>query len=201
MGGEFLVALLLGISAIDQSTSADSAKPAPPRLTRVRGATAESHKLIAEGYTRSATLGALVDRIQQQQVMVLIQLGDCAKGRFRSCVSNVQSDGKQRFIWIKISPLTTTDRLIATIAHELQHAEEILSEATAVDADTTLALYRRIGTGTCREGLSEACETAAAGVVERRVLEELHEAQQQAPRDAKIAAAAASDSASRRVPR
>jgi hypothetical protein len=184
MVGALLVAILLGaldLTSDGRAMDLDRQSPLPPptaaaapRLTRVRGVDVEAHKLIARGYELSGTIRVLIDRIQQQKVMVLIQLGDCAKGRFRSCVTNVTRDMHQRHISIKISPRTTTDRLIATIAHELQHVNEILSDPEAIDAESTLALYRRIGIGACREGLSEACETEQAGVVERRVLEEFH---------------------------
>jgi hypothetical protein len=49
-------------------------------------------------------------------------------------------------------------------------------EAEVRDAQQALALYRRIGTGKCLEGLSEACETKEALAVEKRVLEELFRA-------------------------
>jgi hypothetical protein len=62
---------------------------------------------------------------------------------------------------------------MATIAHELQHAVEIVREPDVVDAATALALYRRIGTGRCREGLSEECETEMAKRIETVVREEL----------------------------
>ena len=64
-------------------------------------------------------------------------------------------------------------RLIATIAHELHHAIEILSDPEAASPEAVLALYRRIGTGRCRQGLSEACETEAALAIESKVQTEL----------------------------
>ncbi|MCA1585200.1 MAG: hypothetical protein LC791_10680 [Acidobacteria bacterium] len=93
-------------------------------------------------------------------------------------ISAVEGDHRQRHIRILVSTRTTGDRLLATIAHELQHALEIVREADVIDGVRALALYRRIATGDCGEGLSEACETDAALAVEAKVLEELHRASQ-----------------------
>jgi len=49
----------------------------------------------------------------------------------------------------------------------------------ARDRASTLALYRRIAMGKCKQGLSEACETAAAQQVEALVLQELYTARSQ----------------------
>jgi hypothetical protein len=78
-----------------------------------------------------------------------------------------------RSIRIKVNTRTTDNRLIATIAHELWHAMEILAEPSATGPEQVLALYRRIGIGACQKGLSNRCETEAARVVEARVEEEL----------------------------
>ena len=53
---------------------------------------------------------------------------------------------------------------------------EVDTRRHAMDATRTLAWYRRIGEGKCREGLSEACETKAALDTERQVLDELDRA-------------------------
>ncbi len=78
-----------------------------------------------------------------------------------------------RHIWIKVDPHATHDWLLATIAHELQHAVEIVEHPDVVDATSVLRLYRDISFGKCRDGLSEACETKRALATERQVLEEL----------------------------
>ncbi|MFN2445304.1 MAG: hypothetical protein ABR606_06955 [Vicinamibacterales bacterium] len=155
---------------------ADTSDRSP--FTRVRGADAETRRLIAEAADRSRTFRTMIDEIQRSNALVIVQFGLCGKGRFRSCVSAVEGDHRQRHIRILVSTRTTGDRLLATIAHELQHALEIVREADVIDGVRALALYRRIATGDCGEGLSEACETDAALAVEAKVLEELHRASQ-----------------------
>jgi hypothetical protein len=142
-------------------------------LTRLKPADAEMRRLIGEGYERSASFRALVDAIHRTNGVVTVQFGMCANGRFRSCVTNVAGDQRVRSIRIKVNTRSTDNRLIATIAHELWHATEILAEPTATSGEQVLALYRRIGTGACRQGLSNACETDAARAVEARVEEEI----------------------------
>lgn len=142
-------------------------------LTRVRGVDQEFHALIREGDARSASFREIVDEIQRSNTIVLVQYGLCAKGRIRSCVTHVAGDATARNIRIVINTRTTNDRLIATIAHELQHAVEIIRDPEATGPEQVMALYRRIGNGECAKGRSDRCETEAALAVEARVLDEL----------------------------
>ena len=146
----------------------------PGRFTRVRAVDPELRRIIADGADRSATFLALAEEIQRSPAIVQVQFGRCPRGNFRSCVSGVEGDARQRHIRIFVDTRTTQDRLIATVAHELQHAVEILRDPEAIDAERTMALYRRIAIGKCGEGLSEKCETRQAQAVEAAVLDELH---------------------------
>ena len=149
------------------------AQPSSLALTRLKPADAEMRRLILEGHARSAVFRGLVDEIQRSNAVVVVQFGLCANGRIRSCVSNVDGDVQRRHIRIKLNTTATDDRLIATIAHELQHAVEIVRDPDTVDVATTLLLYRRIGTRDCRTGLTDKCETEAALRIETLVNEEL----------------------------
>ena len=141
-------------------------------VTRVKGVGEEFSSLIREGDRRSQTFRALVDEIQLSNAVVMIQFGLCAKGQFRSCVSHVGATGSTRTIRILINPKLTMDRVIAMIAHELQHAVEIIRSGAA-NPDEVRALYRRIATDECAKGRSDRCETEAALAVEAKVLDEL----------------------------
>jgi hypothetical protein len=161
-------ALVSGAAPATQAAEADDVP-----LIRVKPADPEMRRLISEGYSRSASFRSLVDEIHRSNAVVVVQFGLCANGRFRSCVTNVDGDARQRHVRVKVNTRTTGDRLIATIAHELQHVVEILREPDVTGPDSALALYRRIGSGKCHEGLSEACETDAALALERQVQQEL----------------------------
>jgi hypothetical protein len=168
-----LCILLASVAVIGLWCPSAIAQSSPPELTRLKPADAEMRRLILEGHAQSEAFRALVDEIQRSNVIVVVQFGFCANGRVRSCVSNVDEDANQRHIRIKVSTKTTDDRLIATIAHELQHAVEILRDPETVDGPSTLQLYRRIGTWDCRTGLTDKCETEAALHIEARVNDEL----------------------------
>lgn len=161
--------MLLGTGEGMASQDGGSSVP----LVRLKPADAEMRRLISDGFDRSATFRALVDAIHQSNGVVIVQYGLCANGRFRSCVTNVDGDRGRRNIRIKVNTRATDDRLIATVAHELHHAIEILSDPEVASPESVLALYRRIGTGPCRQGLSEACETDEALRVEAVVNDEL----------------------------
>jgi hypothetical protein len=145
-------------------------------FTRVRSTEPYLIGLIFEGYERSPTFRDLVDFLQQTNVIVSIQPLPCAGGRVRSCLVGVRGSSQERHIWIKVDPRQTIrDRLVATIAHELQHAVEIAEHPDVTDASSVLRLYRTIAVGRCGRGLSEECETTRARVAERHVLAELWE--------------------------
>jgi hypothetical protein len=163
-----LLALLAG--AVGDTALADAEERV---FTRVRGLDAEFQALIREGDARSITFRGLVDEIQRSSTIVMIQYGQCAKGLIRSCVTHVSGDAKARNIRVVINTRTTNDRLIATIAHELQHAVEIIRTPDVTDAGQVMALYRQIGKGDCAKGRSNRCETEAALAVEAKVLDEL----------------------------
>jgi len=144
------------------------------RYSRVRSTDEYLIALVRDGYRRSPTFRTLVDALQDSNVIVLVQPGLCAGGRIRSCLVSVSGSARDRHIRIKIDPQhTIRDRLIAGIAHELQHAVEIAEDPNVTDAPSALKLYRRVAFGPCREGLSEECETTRALATEKAVLTDL----------------------------
>jgi hypothetical protein len=158
------------------STSHAITDDAPGLFTRVRSTVPFMIVLIREGYDRSPGFRDLVEVLQQSNVIVFVQPASCAGGRIRSCLVSVNGSRRERHIRVSVDTHTSHDRLIATVAHELQHAVEIAEHPEVIDALGALTLYRQIALGRCHEGLSEACETTRALATERRVLEELSHA-------------------------
>jgi hypothetical protein len=179
LAGSVIAIIVAALAGFSTPSQAD----APLQFVRLKPADPEMRRLLIEGHLRSSLFRGLVDQIQRSRVIVIVQYGQCANGRFRSCVTNVDGDAIQRMVRIKLNTRVNDDRLIATLAHELQHVVEILADPDAVDAARTLALYRRIGEGACRKGLSDACETKAALEMERQVMEELREQGSRTVRD------------------
>jgi hypothetical protein len=168
------LAFMLTFAALGLQTCHSSNDITGLLFTRVRSTDRYMIRLIREGYDRSSTFRNLVDFLQQTNVIVSIHPLACSGGRIRSCLAGVKGSIQERHIWIKVDPQHTIhDRLIATVAHELQHAVEIAEDPNVIDAASVLKLYRNIAAGQCGRGLSEECETTRALAAERKVLVEL----------------------------
>ena len=166
------VFLALAIAMMGNGPTLDDA---PGLFTRVRSTERFMIALIREGYDRSPAFRALADTLQGSNVIVLIRPLPCGGGRIRSCVVSVEGSARERQIRINVDPRHTAgDFLIATIAHELQHAVEIAERPEVIDARSAIALYRQIAFGRCRQGLSEECETERALDVEKTVRDQLN---------------------------
>jgi hypothetical protein len=156
-----------------QTTASISSSPLP--YTRVRSNDQYLIRLIRRGYDQSPTFKALVDALQHSNVIVFVQMGRCAGGRIRSCLVAVAGSDRDRHIRIRLDPQHTVENgLIAAAGHELQHAVEVAERPEVTDQASLAALYRRIATGRCGQGLSEECETTRALTTERTVYRELH---------------------------
>jgi hypothetical protein len=100
-------------------------------------------KLVDEGVAQSDTFRSLVDRLQQTDVVALIEYGnlptDLAGGlRF------ITRAGSLRLLRVSIKRTLARRQMIATIAHELQHALEIAAAAEVVDEASLQSFYRKI---------------------------------------------------------
>ena len=171
-----LLVVALTVSPVSEAQTGQlmPGEPITPSFTRVRSMDRYVFALIRKGYEGSPTFRELVDALQRSNVIVLVQPGVCAGGRIRSCLVSVNGSEQERHIRIKVDPQHTIEiGLIATVAHELQHAAEIAERPDIVDAAGVMTLYRRIAFGRCQQGLSEECETSRALVTERTVLREL----------------------------
>jgi len=141
----------------------------------VRSTSAEALALIKEGADRSPSFSGLLERISESSGIVYVEFGYCALGHLNGCLLPfvVPSTGG-RYLRILVTPDRTReshDRLIALIAHELQHALEVLAHPEVVDVDSMLEMYSRIGVPLAgRKGY----ETSAAHAVQDAVLSELH---------------------------
>jgi hypothetical protein len=162
----------------ESDTTVGSEDAVRPLYTRVRSDDRYLIALIRKGYERSVTFRELVDRIQQSNVIVFVQPGLCAGGRIRSCLVGVAGSPHDRHVRIRLDPQHTIENgLIAAAAHELQHAVEVTEHPDVVDGRGLKALYRRIASGRCGQGLSEECETERALLTERTVYLQLQESE------------------------
>jgi hypothetical protein len=102
-----------------------------------------------EGFSRSPSFQRLVERIAEANGIVYVEFGDCAFGHLNGCLLPfvVPTTGG-RYLRIVVTRDRTRvdhDGLVALIAHELQHALEVLARPEVVDLESMLAMYARIG--------------------------------------------------------
>ncbi len=166
--------LLLSVAIFAVQSPHARPDDAPGLFTRVRSTERFMIALIREGYERSPTFRDLVDTLQRSNIIVLVQPAACAGGRIRSCLVSVNGSAIERHIRIMVDPHTSHNVLLATVAHELQHAVEIAEHPEVIDTSGVIRLYRQIAFGPCRDGLSEECETTRAVATESKVREELY---------------------------
>jgi hypothetical protein len=129
--------------------------------------------IVANGLARSTTFRQLIDRVGQLNGIVYIEDRYYVNGRTRRVLSGALSHqvtiaGAYRILYLIVAP-ESGDRRLVVMAHELQHAIEVLE---ATDANTEAAidqLFERIGTHTS----AGVVETQAALAAEHAVVGEL----------------------------
>lgn len=112
---------------------------------RIRPQDARIKQVLKEGAERSATFKALVDRIETGDVIVYIAINPLLRSSLAGSLTWMTRAGDFRYVRASISPEMLFDQMIATVAHELQHAVEVIGDASVIDEKSLTALYRRIG--------------------------------------------------------
>lgn len=164
-----LAVLLLGVLLV---ATDPSASPEP----HVQASDGDSAAVLRDGCRRSPTLRALVDSIDASPWFVFIQQGACPTGADTvGCL--LHTVGRYRgALYLRIRITTrgrSRDHVIATLAHELRHAWEAISDPSVVDSESLSAMFRRIGFESLRAGSTTVFETPEADHVGAVVLHEL----------------------------
>jgi hypothetical protein len=118
---------------------------APTGEVRLRPQDPRIELALKEGAARSATFKALVDRIEASNVIVYVALNPMMKSSLSGMLTWMTRAGDFRYVRASISTELPFDQMIATVAHELQHAVEVIEDETVTDEKSLVALYRRIG--------------------------------------------------------
>lgn len=142
---------LLSTAAFAEDWREARIRPQDPRLAT----------LLREGVEKSATLRALVNRIEASNVFVYVALGANMKSSLAGKLTWMTRAGDYRYLRATISTEQTAAAMVATLAHELQHAVEVIEDEEVSDQRTLQELYKRIGRPSY-SGLSAAWETEAA---------------------------------------
>jgi hypothetical protein len=127
----------LGICHAQEGPRQDSLRLA------VRSEQADVTVLLLEGYERSPTLKRLVDDIGQTNGIVYIQTGRCPVPGLRGCLLHLIHGSRDfRYLWIRIQAAMEPLELVSLMAHELQHALEVLQEPWIHSRLDLLQFYR-----------------------------------------------------------
>ena len=157
------------------ATIATSAGIAAERIggPRLRPQDTRIVNVVREGSMRSATFRALVDRIEASNVIVYVALNPLLKSSLSGSLTWMTRTGEFRYLRASISTDLTFDQMIATVAHELQHAVEVIEDQSVQDERSLVALYQRIGEPS--RAANSGWETASAQQTGYKVRRELIE--------------------------
>jgi hypothetical protein len=124
--------------------------------------------VIADATRRSPTFRSLVDRIEQSDVIVYVNCHHFATLSLEGRTYLVPNPSHARYVFVEITCPAPYLSSIAIVAHELRHAVEIASAASAVDIPSLDRLFSQIGFLTCEPDRTrrqyetrEAIDTAA----------------------------------------
>ena len=112
---------------------------------RLRPADQRAAAILLDGLQRSKTFRAIVEALEQRDVIVYFQMQPTLKGRWAGALTWMGATKRFRYVRIGLTPELRGEAAIATLGHELQHALEIANEPSVVDAATLTAHYKRIG--------------------------------------------------------
>ena len=135
----------------------------------IRATDARLGRLLKDGYRRSPTLAALVDRLQASDLFVYLETSPGLPQAIDARLEMIPSRTDVRYVRIQITTGHSPDEMIALLGHELRHAVEVADARGVVDSAGMEKLYARIGTQWGRH----AYETRGALDAARRVRQEL----------------------------
>lgn len=139
-----IVILLVSIptSLAAQSTVVPTLFGGAPRVRASDGRTAT---ILLDGLNRSETVRALVDELERSDVIVYLEIRWNLRRGLAGSLTWVEATASSRYLRIALSSDLTGDLMVATLAHELQHAVEIARERSIVNSTTMAGYYARNG--------------------------------------------------------
>lgn len=146
-------------------TVALTAAPLPPAPTaRLRPQGPRMSALLERALALSPTVQRIVDRLEAGDVIVYVELNDRLDPQVSACLTWMAATESRRIVRASIKPRLREREAIALLAHELQHALEVLEHPEVRSSDGLAALYTRIGHRSSPSGRHfDTTEAIAAG--------------------------------------
>jgi hypothetical protein len=162
--GAAAVVILVAMVTVGPAGATEGVPPMP----RVRSNNSSIAALIVQGRDRSITFRRLLETIEASDGIVYIEPGQC-HGRHACLLFSLTVAGPNRILHVRVDTRATDRDLLSSIAHELQHAIEVLSDS-AVTSDAAIYYFfvRNYPTG-----VPDAFETEEAIKAGRNVRAEL----------------------------
>jgi hypothetical protein len=136
---------------------------------RVRSGSAKLTALIDEAQPRSRTFRALLASIEATDGIVFVEEGACGHG-VRACLSwSVTLAGPYRLLFIRLSTRARDLDLTASIAHELQHALEVLADRSLRSSGAIGDFYRYTRQSATRPSIETALAIETGNAVAREM--------------------------------
>jgi hypothetical protein len=143
----------------------------PTHVPRVRPADKRVAAALREGLERSASFRALVDRLNQLDVIVYVEMQPLLRQRFSGAMTWVTATNTFRYVRVSLNPDLNGLMSTAALGHELQHVIEVGEAPSIVDTQSLSDYYRVAGLD--KRVTSDQWETEAAqrtGEIVRREL-------------------------------
>lgn len=135
-------AWLTGIVWVVLSGAIDILPPGTPWLRTADPLVAEA---IRVGHARSATFRAVSERVRRADAIVYFVRKAVLPRRVRAALHPEVNGTVPRYLRVFVRPGEHGVPLVAAVAHELQHAAELLQAGNARTPTECEALFRRIG--------------------------------------------------------
>jgi hypothetical protein len=131
------------------------------REARIRPQDPRLAELLRTGTHRSPTLRDIVRRLEAGNLFVYVSLTPNMRSSLAGKLTWMTKSGAFRYVKASINTEQSADQMIATLAHELQHALEVGGDEDVVDQRSLMGLYKRIGRPSV-SGAVPGFETVAA---------------------------------------
>jgi hypothetical protein len=139
-----------------------------PTSDRLRPQGARVASWLSEARRRSPTVRRLIERIEQSDVIVYLDISRGLSPNVSACLTWMAASSSRRIVRASFRHDTRASDAIAMLAHELQHVAEVVDHPEVRSTETLLALYRRIGHSTGNNGLRwDTADAVAAGTLAR----------------------------------
>lgn len=129
----------------------------------VRSDDAYTQRLIELGMERSPTFAALVDALEETDLVVIVDSDPKLSQQLNGYLVFLSSTSACRYVRVKVTTRVSRMRAVPILGHELQHALEVALHPEVVDAASLRAMYERIGMRSNSENSFESNDAARAG--------------------------------------